>query len=76
MLIDKSGLRQKPGNKTKKKKKKGGGFKQKGGPSISPQEKHEQAIRNALNYGIGYNQYKKEVDAIRAARIREKREKH
>lgn len=42
---------------------------------MSAEEAHRKAVQTALKYGIGYQQYKKEVDAIRAAQIRAKLEK-
>lgn len=80
MLLDKSGLRKKPKNESDSGKapsgKSGGkGFKQTAKKPKSAQEAHDQAVQMALKYGIGYDQYKKEVDSIRAARIRELLEK-
>lgn len=76
MLLDKSGLRQKP--KSEKESngdgKKGGGFKQKKGKKLSPEEARKRAIEIADKTGIGYDQYKKEVDMLRTARIREQNE--
>ncbi|MBR4983176.1 MAG: hypothetical protein IKY94_11525 [Lachnospiraceae bacterium] len=66
MLMDKSGLRKgkKPQDTPSKKNKK-----------KSNLTNREKAINLALNTGIGYSQYKKEVDAINAARIRKNIEK-
>lgn len=81
MLLDKSGLRKRPDDKTKEKKNRGRkladgkGFKQTTKKPKTAKEAHDQAVQMALNFGIGYDQYKKEVDAIRASRIRERLEK-
>lgn len=77
MLLDKSGMRKKDkSEKSEKRNESGKGFKQKRGPkTMSAEEAHRKAIQTALKYGIGYQQYKKEVDAIRAAQIRAKLEK-
>lgn len=76
MLLDKSGLRQKPkGEKsTSGKDNKGKGFKQQKRKKLSPEEMRQRAIQIADETGIGYDQYKKEVDMLRAARIREQNE--
>ena len=71
MLLDKSGMRKKDKSEKSKKNESGKGFKQKRGPkTMSAEEAHRKAVQTALKYGIGYQQYKKEVDAIRAAQIR------
>lgn len=81
MLLDKSGLRKRPKDDNEKQKKGGGklndgkGFKQSAKKPKTAQEAHDQAVQMALKFGIGYDQYKKEVDAIRAAQIRERLEK-
>ena len=76
MLLDKSGMRKKDKSEKSKKNEYGKGFKQKRGPkTMSAEEAHRKAVQTALKYGIGYQQYKKEVDAIRAAQIRAKLEK-
>ena len=76
MLLDKSGMRKKDKSEKSKKNESGKGFKQKRGPKMmSAEEAHRKAVQTALKYGIGYQQYKKEVDAIRAAQIRAKLEK-
>ena len=76
MLLDKSGMRKKDKSEKSKKNESGKGFKQKRGPkTMSAEEAHRKAVQTALKYGIGYQQYKKEVDAIRAAQIRDKLEK-
>lgn len=76
MLLDKSGMRKKDKSEKSKKNESGKGFKQKCGPkTMSAEEAHRKAVQTALKYGIGYQQYKKEVDAIRAAQIRAKLEK-
>lgn len=70
MLLDKSGMRKKPkGIKIADSKK--GSDKHK---PLTEEQQKEAAIRMALNYGVGYNQYKEEVDAIKATKIREKLE--
>ena len=76
MLLDKSGMRKKNKSEKSKKNESAKGFKQKRGPkTMSAEEAHRKAVQTALKYGIGYQQYKKEVDAIRAAQIRAKLEK-
>lgn len=76
MLLDKSGMRKKDKSAKSEKNESGKGFKQKRGPkTMSAEEAHRKAVQTALKYGIGYQQYKKEVDAIRAAQIRAKLEK-
>ena len=76
MLLDKSGMRKKDKSEKSKKNESGKGFKQKRGPkTMSAEEAHRKAVQTALKYGIGYQQYKKEVDASRAAQIRAKLEK-
>lgn len=75
MLLDKSGLRKRPKDEVEDNKKDRKGFKQTKKKPKTTQEAHDQAVQMALKYGIGYNQYKKEVDAIRAAQIRERLEK-
>lgn len=76
MLLDKSGMRKKDKSEKSKKNESGKGFKQKRGlKTMSAEEAHRKAVQTALKYGIGYQQYKKEVDAIRAAQIRAKLEK-
>ena len=75
MLLDKSGMRKKDKSEKSKKNESGKGFKQKRGPkTMSAEEAHRKAVQTALKYGIGYQQYKKDVDAIRAAQIRAKLE--
>ena len=67
MLLDKTGLRKgKPPVEYKPKKK--------GSKALSDEQQREKAIKMALVYGIGYDQYKKEVDDIRAERIRQRLE--
>lgn len=69
-------MRKKDKSEKSKKNESGKGFKQKRGPkTMSAEEAHIKAVQTALKYGIGYQQYKKEVDAIRAAQIRAKLEK-
>lgn len=69
-------MRKKDKSEKSKKNESGKGFKQKCGPkTMSAEEAHRKAVQTALKYGIGYQQYKKEVDAIRAAQIRAKLEK-
>lgn len=69
-------MRKKDKSEKSKKNESGKGFKQKRGPKTkSAEEAHRKAVQTALKYGIGYQQYKKEVDAIRAAQIRAKLEK-
>lgn len=69
-------MRKKDKSEKLKKNESGKGFKQKRGPkTMSAEEAHRKAVQTALKYGIGYQQYKKEVDAIRAAQIRAKLEK-
>lgn len=69
-------MRKKDNSEKSKKNESGKGFKQKRGPkTMSAEEAHRKAVQTALKYGIGYQQYKKEVDAIRAAQIRAKLEK-
>lgn len=69
-------MRKKDKSEKSKKNESGKGFKQKLGPkTMSAEEAHRKAVQTALKYGIGYQQYKKEVDAIRAAQIRAKLEK-
>ena len=69
-------MRKKDKSEKSKKNESGKGFKQKHGPkTMSAEEAHRKAVQTALKYGIGYQQYKKEVDAIRAAQIRAKLEK-
>ena len=69
-------MRKKDKSEKSKKTESGKGFKQKRGPkTMSAEEAHRKAVQTALKYGIGYQQYKKEVDAIRAAQIRAKLEK-
>lgn len=66
--MDKSGLR-------KGKKPKDAGGKPKGvgkQKQLSSDEQRQRNIQMAYNTGIGYQQYKKEVDAMRAAKIRER----
>ena len=76
MLLDKSGMRKKDKSEKSKKNESGKAFKQKHGPkTMRTEEAHRKAVQTALKYGIGYQQYKKEVDAIRAAQIRAKLEK-
>ena len=76
MLLDKSGMRKKDKSEKSKKNESGKGFKQKRGPkTMSAEEAHRKAVQTALKYGIGYQQYKQDVDAIRAAQIRAKLEK-
>lgn len=81
MLLDKSGLRKRAKDEEEDNKNKGGklndgkGFKQTAKKPKTAQEVHDQAVQMALKFGIGYDQYKKEVDAIRAAQIRERLEK-
>lgn len=70
ILLDKTGLRKK-GNAGKHIKR----FNGRKSNNLTSAEKKNQAIQNALNYGIGYKQYKKEVDAIRARRIMERLER-
>jgi hypothetical protein len=68
MLMDKTGLR-----KGKPKKANKGG-KKSGSKPLTAEQQREKAIHMALRFGIGYNQYKKEVDDIRAERIRQRLE--
>lgn len=72
MLLDKTGLRK---GKPEGKKSLHNDWKR-----LSPEERakenREKGIQMALRFGIGYEQYKKEVDAIRAQRIRERLEKY
>lgn len=69
-------MRKKDKSEKSKKNESGKGFKQKRGPkTMSAEEAHRKAVQTALKYGIDYQQYKKEVDAIRAAQIRAKLEK-
>lgn len=69
MLMDKSGLRKKDKTAQEQKSKpNGGGFRQ---VNKKPRIDREQAIRMAYETGLGYNKYKKEVDALRAAKLRE-----
>ena len=76
MLLDKSGMRKKDKSAKSEKNESGKGFKQRRGPkTMSAEEAHRKAVQTALKYGIGYQQYKKEVDAIRAEQIRAKLEK-
>ena len=69
MLMDKSGLRK---GKPQEEKKKKGSFKSRPHKKMTPQEEHDNAVQMALKYGVGYNQYKKEVDAINAQRLRDR----
>ena len=48
--------------------------KKSGSKALTDEQQREKAIQMALIYGIGYNQYKKEVDDIRAERIRQRLE--
>ena len=67
MLMDKTGLRKgKPPVEQKVKKK--------GSKALTDEQQREKAIQMALRVGIGYDQYKKEVDAIKAERIRQRLE--
>lgn len=78
MLLDKSGLRKKDKNDEDSEKKGGSklkGFNQSAKKPTTVKAAHDQAVQTALKYGIGYEQYKKEVDAIRAASIRGRLEK-
>lgn len=69
-------MRKKDKSEKSEKNESGKGFKQKRGlKTMSAEEAHRKAVQTALKYGIGYQQYKKEVDAIRAAQIRAKLEK-
>ena len=67
MLMDKTGLRKGKSPVEQKVKKKGS-------KALTEEQQREKAIQMALVYGIGYNQYKKEVDDIRAERIRQRLE--
>lgn len=68
MLMDKTGLRKgKPERVVSVKKKTGS-------KALTEEQQREKAIQMALVYGIGYDQYKKEVDDIRAERIRQRLE--
>lgn len=75
MLMDKTGLRKGKPNKPPRKPLKP---KKHEGPKLTEQERdakdRERAIQMAVDYGIGYLQYKEEVDGIRAQRIRERLE--
>lgn len=66
--MDKTGLRRGKPEKT------GTGKKKTGSKALTDEQQREKAIKMALVYGIGYNQYKKEVDNIRAERIRQRLE--
>lgn len=68
MLMDKTGLRK------GKPEKVGASKKKSGSKALTDEQQHEKAIQMALRFGIGYNQYKKEVDDIRAERIRQRLE--
>ena len=68
MLVDKTGLRKGKPEKVISKGKKSGS------KALTEEQQREKAIQMALIYGIGYNQYKKEVDDIRAERIRQRLE--
>lgn len=70
MLLDKSGLRKGKNPETKKKS----SFVSRKKIVYTKEEEVDNAIKIALETGVGYNQYKKEVDSIRAARIRERLE--
>ena len=67
MLMDKTGLRKGKAPEEQKNKKSGS-------KALTEEQQREKAIQMALVYGIGYNQYKKEVDDIRAERIRQRLE--
>lgn len=68
MLMDKTGLRKgKPERVVSVKKKTRS-------KALTEEQQREKAIQMALVYGIGYDQYKKEVDDIRAERIRQRLE--
>lgn len=70
MLLDKTGLRKgKPQEKSSLKN-----DWKKLSKEDRVKENKKKAIKMALVYGIGYNQYKKEVDDIRAERIRQRLE--
>lgn len=66
--MDKTGLRRGKPEKTENGKKKTGS------KALTEEQQREKAIQMALRFGIGYNQYKKEVDNIRAERIRQRLE--
>ena len=66
--MDKTGLRKGKPQDSKPKAKKPGS------KPLTDEQQREKAIQMALVYGIGYNQYKKEVDDIRAERIRQRLE--
>lgn len=66
--MDKTGLRKGKPDKVDTVKKKSGS------KALTDEQQREKAIQMALIYGIGYNQYKKEVDDIRAERIRQRLE--
>ena len=68
MLMDKTGLRK------GKPEKVSAGKKKSGSKALTEEQQREKAIHMALVYGIGYDQYKKEVDDIRAERIRQRLE--
>ena len=68
MLMDKTGLRKGKPQEPKIKAKKPGS------KPLTEEQQREKAIKMALVYGIGYDQYKKEVDNIRAERIRQRLE--
>lgn len=73
MLMDKTGLRKKGSEKKSIK----GKFKtDKGKMTQDEKDKmnHDRGVQMALKFGVGYEQYKKEVDAIRAERLRIKLE--
>lgn len=76
MLLDKSGLRK--GKKMVADESKKGLHNnwKKLSKEERAEENRKRGIQMALQFGIGYNQYKKEVDAIRAAQIRERIEKN
>ena len=66
--MDKTGLRKGKPEKVVSVKKKTGS------KALTEEQQSEKAIQMALDYGIGYDQYKKEVDDIRAERIRQRLE--
>lgn len=68
MLMDKTGLRRGKPEKAGVSKKKSGS------KALTEEQQREKAIQMALRFGIGYDQYKKEVDDIRAERIRQRLE--
>lgn len=69
MLMDKSGLRK---GKPQKPEQHKGEFHSRERIKMTPEEERENAIQIAYKTGLGYDRYKKEVDALRAQALRDR----